>query len=39
MERGGWGSDVILKSVYRNVLDDKKKEFTDMTNSYAEKFF
>jgi integrase len=39
MERGGWSSDVILKSVYRNVLDDKKKEFTDMTNSYAEKFF
>ena len=34
MERGGWSSDVTLKSVYRNVLEDKKNEFTDRTNDY-----
>lgn len=40
MERGGWSSDAILKSVYRNVLDDKQKEFTDKTNNYfGENFF
>lgn len=36
MERGGWSSDAILKSVYRNVLDDKKKEFTDRVNSHMD---
>lgn len=36
MERGGWSSDAILKSVYRNILDDKKKEFTDKVNSYSD---
>lgn len=34
MERGGWSSDAILKSVYRNVLDDKRKEFSDRVNGY-----
>lgn len=38
MKRGGWANDGVLKSVYRNVLDDKEKEFADITNSYAEKF-
>lgn len=35
MERFGWSSDGILKSVYRNVLDDKKNEFTARANDYA----
>lgn len=39
MERGGWSSDSILKSVYRNTLSDKQKEFTDKTNNYLDKFF
>lgn len=34
MERGGWSSDTVLKSVYRNILNDKQKEFTDKTNQY-----
>ena len=38
MQRGGWKSDAVLKSVYRNVLDDKNKEFTDKTNEYMKKF-
>lgn len=39
MERGGWSSDSVLKSVYRNTLSDKSKEFSDKTNSYLDKFF
>lgn len=39
MERGGWSSDGVLKSVYRNVLDDKQDEFTKMTNDYFSKKF
>lgn len=37
MERGGWTSDAILKSVYRNVLADKQTEFTAKTNEYLDK--
>lgn len=32
--RGGWGTDGTLKSVYRNVLDDKEDMFTKKVNSY-----
>ncbi len=39
MERGGWSSDAILKSVYRNVLKDKNNEFTDKTNEYFKNKF
>lgn len=39
MERGGWSSDTILKSVYRNILGDKKNEFSQKTNKYMDKFF
>lgn len=34
MERGGWSSDATLKSVYRNVLSEKRKEFADAANNY-----
>lgn len=34
MEVGGWSSDTVLKSVYRNILDDKQKEFSQMRNDY-----
>jgi len=37
MERGGWSSDVTLKSVYRHSLSDKSKEFSDKTNEYLKK--
>ena len=40
MARGGWKTDTVLKSVYRNVLKDKKDEFTEKTNQYfSDKFF
>lgn len=34
MERGGWSTDGTLKAVYRNVLTDKNKVFTDKANEY-----
>ena len=37
MKRGGWSSDAVLKSVYRNALDDKEKEFVNMANEYLSK--
>lgn len=33
-QRGGWSSPAILQSVYRNVLQDKDKAFTEKTNNY-----
>lgn len=36
MERGGWKTDRVLKSVYRNVMADKKQEFTEIVNSHFE---
>ena len=39
MARGGWSSDSILKSVYRNVLSDKNREFSEKTNAYMNKLF
>ena len=35
MQSGGWRSDSILKSVYRNTLDDVKKENDDQINSFV----
>ncbi len=37
MQRGGWGSDKVLKQIYRNKLDDYNKTFTAQTNEYFEK--
>lgn len=34
MDRGGWKSDKVLKSVYRNVISDEKKKFTDKINAH-----
>ena len=34
MDRGGWKADKVLKSVYRNVISDEKKRFTDKLNSH-----
>ena len=34
MERGGWTSDNVLKSVYRNSLSDKSIHFTSVANDY-----
>lgn len=32
METGGWSSDSVLKSVYRNTLDDERKRFENIRN-------
>lgn len=34
MQRHGWSSDTVLKSVYRNTLSDKSNQFTHLTNDY-----
>ena len=39
MEVGGWKSDTVLKSVYRNTLDDRRKEFEEIRNKYMDSNF
>lgn len=34
MARGGWKTDTVLKSVYRNVINDEQKKFTNKINSH-----
>lgn len=34
MQRGGWGSDGVLKNVYRHVMQDKEREMTEKANGY-----
>lgn len=34
MQRHGFSSDTVLKSVYRNTLSDKSNQFTAKTNEY-----
>lgn len=34
MARGGWKTDRVLKSVYRNVIEDEQKKFSDKVNSH-----
>ena len=34
MQRGGWGSDGVLKEVYRHVMSDKENEMNTKANSY-----
>ena len=36
MQRGGWGSDTVLKSVYRHVLEDKTEQMNKIANGYFE---
>ena len=39
MERGGWSTDITLKSVYRHSLSDQSKLFSEKTNDYLSKLF
>lgn len=36
MQRGGWGNDAVLKSVYRHTLDDKRIKLNKKANDYFE---
>lgn len=38
MQRGGWGSDGVLKNVYRHALKDKEDEMSVKANEYFSKF-
>ncbi len=37
MQRGGWGSDTVLKTVYRHALKEKEKNMTAKANRHFEK--
>ena len=34
MQRGGWGSDAVLKNVYRHAMSDRQKEMNNKANDY-----
>lgn len=34
MQRGGWTTDNVLKTVYRHTLNDKEQEMNDKANTY-----
>jgi len=34
MQRGGWGNDGVLKSVYRHAMTGKAKEMNQKANDY-----
>ena len=34
MQRGGWSSDAVLKSVYRHTLSDYQKSMTQLANNH-----
>ena len=39
MQRGGWSSDRVLKSVYRHTMDDKIKEMHEKANSHFQELY
>ncbi len=34
MQRGGWGNDGVLKTVYRHVMESKEKEMNEIANAH-----
>lgn len=39
MQRGGWGSDTVLKNVYRHALKDKSDEMNDIANEHFSRLY
>lgn len=39
MERGGWSTDNILKSVYQSTFSDERQRYEDVINAHFEKIF
>ena len=37
MQRGGWSTDVTLKSVYRHTMEDREKQMNDLANKHFSK--
>lgn len=37
MQRGGWGSDAVLKQVYRHALSDKSEKMNSVANDHFSK--
>lgn len=38
IQRGGWSSDFVMKSIYRNTIDDQTKKFNTNILSHFENF-
>lgn len=36
MQRGEWSSDKTLKNIYRGIIEDYEKKYTDVTWGYFE---
>lgn len=36
MQRGGWGNDGVLKSVYRHTMSDRQKDMNEIANKHFE---
>ena len=34
MQRGGWGSDGVLKNIYRHTMSDRQREMSDKANEH-----
>ena len=34
MQRGGWGSDSVLKNVYRHTMNDRQKKMNEIANNH-----
>ena len=39
MQRGGWGNDTVLKTVYRHTLEDKSKEMNAIANNHFSQLY
>ena len=39
MQRGGWGNDAVLKSVYRHVLETEAERMNQKANQHFEKLY
>jgi len=38
IERGGWKTDGVMKRIYRNVISDEQRKFTDKINNHFSGF-
>ncbi len=37
MQRGGWSSDGVLKSVYRHAMNDRQEDMNKIANQHFER--
>ncbi len=39
MKDGGWKTDIVLKTVYRHAMDDKRKEMSEKVNGHFDSLY